>query len=92
MKEILFIENIVLTLSANNVADHGWSLLSWIFFSPVTISKIKKPNLYMSVFVETTPLCKYSGAMYPLKHISTFEALPNRENCAKFYMNINRVA
>ena len=42
------------------------------FFSPVVVSMISRPKLYMSDFVEISPLYRYSGAMYPLHIIKIF--------------------
>jgi len=57
-----------LTFSTKFLADMS-SLLRG-FLSPVVISMISRPKLYMSNWVEISPLYRYSGAMYPLEGVS----------------------
>lgn len=54
-----------LALSTKSLADMSFSLEK--FFSPVVISIIRTPKLYISDRVEISPLYRYSGAIYPLE-------------------------
>ena len=67
-----------LTLSIKFLAE-GW-FLSLQFCSPVLISSINKPKLYMSDWAEISPLYRYSGAMYPLDAIIIKSLLGNTED------------
>lgn len=58
------VQIILLTLSINCLADGSFRCGTCL--SPVVISIIIKPKLYMSDWVDISPLYKYSGAMYPL--------------------------
>ena len=64
---ILEIQNNMILLSIN-FRPHLSSALG-IFFSPVLIWIISRPKLYMSDWVEISPLYRYSGAIYPLNRV-----------------------